>query len=169
VDHIIFKKIMGIERAILSVIRWTLFIIMGGMTLVVLLGICFRYVLKAPLPWSEEMARYLMVWGASLGAAVAFWEGSHVAITAVVDRFRGFYKKVFKWLAQIIIVLFMAVVTYKGFLLTFDLWTQASPAMEIAMTWPYLAIPVGSFLVVFHGLILVLFPADWFHEKKKLG
>jgi len=50
----------------------SLFSITGTMTVVVLAGVFFRYVLEAPLPWSEELARYLMVWGASLGASVAF-------------------------------------------------------------------------------------------------
>ena len=37
----------------------------GAMTVVVLLGVLFRYVLRMPLSWSEEVARYLMIWAAS--------------------------------------------------------------------------------------------------------
>jgi TRAP-type C4-dicarboxylate transport system permease small subunit len=35
----------------------------GAMTVVVLLGVLFRYVLLSPLSWSEEVARYLTKFG----------------------------------------------------------------------------------------------------------
>ncbi|MBS3918195.1 MAG: TRAP transporter small permease subunit [Deltaproteobacteria bacterium] len=80
------EKIIRAEKIFHHFIKWVLFIITGAMTVSVLLGVLFRYVLKAPLPWSEEMARYLMIWGVSLGASIAFREGSHVGITILVDR-----------------------------------------------------------------------------------
>lgn len=52
----------------------------------VLTQIVWRYVLAAPLVWSEEAARYLYVWIAFLGWAVAARRGTHIAIGALVDR-----------------------------------------------------------------------------------
>ena len=42
------------------------------MVLVTLAQVIFRYVLAAPLPWSEELARYCFVWIVFLGGAVDF-------------------------------------------------------------------------------------------------
>lgn len=131
----------------------SLFSITGTMTVVVLAGVFFRYVLVAPLPWSEELARYLMVWGASLGASVAFEQGSHVAVTVLLDKFPGTVGKVLTWAAHIVIIVFMAVVVKEGFALARELRIQESTAMEVPMTWPYLAIPVGCLFILIQALI----------------
>jgi TRAP-type C4-dicarboxylate transport system permease small subunit len=52
----------------------------------VLAQIVWRYGLGSPLVWSEEVARYLYVWVAFLGWAVAARRGSHIAIQALADR-----------------------------------------------------------------------------------
>ncbi len=145
---------MKIDRVYYGFMKWTLFSITGCMTLIVLLGVVFRYILKAPIPWSEELSRYLMVWAASLGAAVAFKEGSHVAVTLLSDQFHGITKKIFRWISQTIMLVFMVIVMVKGFALAFELRTQISPAMEIPMTWPYLAIPVGCLFIVIEILMM---------------
>ena len=49
---------------------------MGVAMLLAVLGqVVFRYVLNKPLPWSEELARYMMVWIASVAAAEAYGVG----------------------------------------------------------------------------------------------
>jgi len=148
-------KILTLERMLHRFIKWALFLITGAMTFVVLLGVLFRYVLKAPLPWSEELARYLMIWGASLGASIAYRQGTHIAVTLLVDKVRGPAGKVLPWIAQIIVIGFMAVITFQGFLLVSKLSGQTSPAMEIPMAWPYLGIPIGCLLILFEGLVMV--------------
>lgn len=137
------------------------------MTLVVLLGVLFRYVLKAPLPWAEELARYLMIWGASLGAFVAFKEGSHIGMTMIMDRLQGQIGIALTKLAQFIITLFMAIVMIEGFGLVLKIRGQTSPAMEIPMAWAYLAIPVGCLLILVESLIMIFFKGQQSPEKKR--
>lgn len=148
-------------------IKAALFLITGGMTVVVLLGVLFRYVLKAPLPWAEELARYLMIWGASLGASIAYREGSHIAVTLLADKARGPGAMAILWLSQVVVLLFMSVVTFQGFLLVTKLVGQTSPAMEIPMAWPYLAIPVGCFFILFEGLVMLLVKASRAKEQRE--
>jgi len=149
------EKIIRAEQIFHHFIKWVLFIITGAMTVCVLLGVLFRYVLKAPLPWSEELARYLMVWGASLGASVAYREGTHIAITILVDKVHGMTGKVITWVTQVIVIIFMTVIMIEGFVLIIKLSGQTSPAMEIPMAWPYLAIPVGCLFILFEALIMI--------------
>lgn len=151
------EGIRKVEQFVQNLIKWVLFLIIGTMTLVVLLGVFFRYILMAPLPWSEELARYLMVWGASLGAAVAFREGSHIAVTILVDKLHGIFGKIILKITQIIVFIFMAIVMVEGFILAFKVSTQISPAMEISMKWPYLAIPIGCLFIVFEIPIMMFF------------
>jgi len=145
--------------------KWVLFVLAGAMTASVLLGVCFRYILKAPLPWSEELARYLMVWGASLGASIAFREGSHVGVTMIMDRFHGRTGVVLTRSGQMIVALFMAIVMIEGFFLVLKLEGQTSTAMEIPMAWAYLAIPVGCLLILVETLIMIFLKGHQSSEK----
>lgn len=160
------NKILTFEQIFHHFIKWALFMITGAMTLVVLLGVLFRYVLKAPLPWSEELARYLMIWGASLGAFVAFKEGSHIGMTMVMDRLRGQTRIAFIKIAQSIVALFMAIVTIEGFGLVSKIKGQTSPAMEIPMAWAYLAIPVGCLLILVESILMIFFKG-WQNPEKR--
>jgi TRAP-type C4-dicarboxylate transport system permease small subunit len=157
--------ILKIEAASLRLMKWVLFALSGAMTATVLLGVCFRYVLKAPLPWGEELGRYLMIWGASLGASVAFREGSHVGVTMIMDRFHGKTGITLTKLAQFIVILFMAIVMIEGFVLVLKLKGQTSTAMEIPMAWAYLAIPVGCLLILLEALIMIFFKGHQSLEK----
>ncbi|WP_121064349.1 TRAP transporter small permease [Chachezhania antarctica] len=58
----------GLDRACLILAKLAL----GGMVLAVLLQIVARYVFDYPFIWTEELARYLMVWAGLLGATCAF-------------------------------------------------------------------------------------------------
>ncbi|MDI7261431.1 MAG: TRAP transporter small permease [Thermodesulfobacteriota bacterium] len=160
------NKILTIEQIFHHFIKWVLFIITGAMTTCVLLGVLFRYVLKAPLPWSEEMARYLMIWGVSLGASIAFREGSHVGVTILMDRLNRILWKILIRFAQIIVIAFMATISIHGFILVSKLRGQTSPAMEIPMAWPYLAIPVGCCLIFLEALAMFIFKINMPEEDK---
>jgi hypothetical protein len=49
-------------------------------------GIVARYVLHAPLTWSDELASTLFLWLAMLGAVVALRRGEHMRMTSLVSR-----------------------------------------------------------------------------------
>ena len=161
------ERLLKVEQSVQNLLKWVLFLIMGTMTAVVLLGVLFRYVLVAPLPWSEELARYLMVWGASLGAAVAFRQGSHIAVTILVDKLHGLSEKMILKVSQIIVFIFMTIVMVEGFKLAFEVSSQESPAMEISMTWPYLSIPIGCLFIVFEIPLMMFIDRLQVREEKR--
>ncbi|MEM8662843.1 MAG: TRAP transporter small permease [Pseudomonadota bacterium] len=53
--------------------------------LLTLAQIFFRFVLDAPLIWSEEVSRLLVVWMTFIGAAVVCWDGRHLNIDVFVN------------------------------------------------------------------------------------
>ena len=62
-------------------------VILLAMTLVVILQVVCRYVISAALTWSEELARYSLVWITFVGAGMASKRGGHMALEAMVKRF----------------------------------------------------------------------------------
>jgi tripartite ATP-independent transporter DctM subunit len=49
-------------------------------------GVFARFVLNAPLVWSDELAGILFLWLAMLGAVIALQRGEHMRMTAIVNR-----------------------------------------------------------------------------------
>jgi TRAP-type C4-dicarboxylate transport system permease small subunit len=63
----------------------------AGLCLAAIVGIgavqvCFRYLLNAPLPWPEEVARLLLVWLTYLGALAVPESRLHVTVDALYER-----------------------------------------------------------------------------------
>lgn len=71
--------------AVESVLDKTLLLIFTVMVVAIVWQVFARYVLLRPTVWSEELARYLMVWTTMLGSALVVRRGGHVAVTVFVE------------------------------------------------------------------------------------
>lgn len=138
-----------------------LLVIVSVMAGVVFVEVLFRYVLMLPLFWTEELARYCLVWSSLLGASVALKRGEHIAVTFFVDRIPRHIGPQAAFLVPIVIALFLAVILWGGVHLVTITRHQLSPAMRIPMSWPYLAIPISSLIMLFHVLTFI-------HKRVKL-
>jgi TRAP-type C4-dicarboxylate transport system permease small subunit len=118
------------------------------MSVIVMLQIIFRFVIFIPLPWSEELARYLMIWTGMVGSFVALREGRHIGVTMVVDRLPPRAATGVSVFVQAASILFLVILAKQGFALTLVNLSQLSPAMRIPMFYPYLAVPVGAALMI---------------------
>lgn len=63
-------------------------LLMGSMGVVAFVAVFYRFVLHDPITWSEEAARYMMVWVTFLGAGYAMGKGKHIGVTMFVENFR---------------------------------------------------------------------------------
>lgn len=127
---------------------WGLVVIGLAMSLIVFLQIIFRFVIYVPFPWSEESARYLMIWMGMLGSAVALRHGRHIGVTILAERMPSAIAPYFTAMIQVVMIGFLVVIAKQGFALALFNATQRSPALEIPMFYPYLAIPVGAVFMV---------------------
>ncbi len=139
----------------------TLLCILGTlMSLIILLQVVFRFVVYVPFPWSEECARYMMVWMAMLGSVVALRWGRHIGVRVLVEKIPGHgYDRFIVPLVQLGMIVFLALLTQQGVNLAALNMYQRSPAMEIPMLIPYLAIPAGSLMMI------IDIAADMFHDR----
>ncbi|MBB4121967.1 TRAP transporter small permease [Martelella radicis] len=76
----VFSRING---PVLALGRWTGALLMGLMVVVILVQVFFRYVLNDALAWTEELARFLMLWMVSLMAPTAFRHGGFISIDTI--------------------------------------------------------------------------------------
>jgi len=120
-----------------------------AMSILILCQVFFRYVLGASISWSEEAARYLMIWMGCLGSVVALRQGRHIGVRALVERLPGrTYDRYIVPLVQTVMVVFLAYLFWQGVLLAQFNLDQLSPALEIPMLIPYAAIPAGAAMMI---------------------
>ena len=123
-----------------------------AMTVATFLQVLFRYVIHLPLFWTEEFARYCLIWSSLMGAGVAMKRGQHIAVTILVERLPAGLRRVSSLIATLSILLLLAVMLWGGIELVIVTRFQISPALRIPMAIPYSAIPIGSAIMLVHAL-----------------
>ena len=106
-----------------------------------------RYVLDRAPAWSEELARFLMVWITMLGAAAVMRDRGHIAVTALPDALPPTARRVLGVVSDLGVLWVAWIVGVHGAALADLLSMQASPAFEVTMAVPYAALPVGAALI----------------------
>ena len=127
--------------------------LMASMMTVVIVQTLSRYLFKIPLFWAEELSRYLMIWLCFSASAIAMREDGHVSVMFLISRLNGGLQKWSRVLVKLLLVVFLSFLILKGISLLSIVSRQMSPTMRISMAWPYLAIPVGSALMIFEILM----------------
>ncbi|RNF38389.1 TRAP transporter small permease [Planococcus salinus] len=122
------------------------------LTLVVMVALIFsqvvgRYVFSNAPSWTEEMARYIHIFQVWIGASYAVKLREHIRVEAFITRFKGVPRQILETITLAIwfgIALFLA---YFGtqLVLTSIQNGQVTPAMQMPMWIPFLAIPLGGF------------------------
>jgi TRAP-type C4-dicarboxylate transport system permease small subunit len=145
----IFSEML--DRAVL----FSIVVLSIPLVVIVLYAVFMRYVLNSAPFWSEEVARYLMVWMALLATSAAMRRGQHIGLTFVVEKAGPRLRKVLNLLAYALVLLFFTVLLVKGIDMTIFVSRQRSPSVNIPMWIPYLSVPVAGFLMVVQTLTLI--------------
>lgn len=131
-------------------------VLIVAMTVVVVVGVFFRYVLDASLAWSEEFAIVSAIWVAFLVAPYAYRTGGHVAIEMILQALPGVMPRVLR----IVINLLVLWIVYRFFFeaITFvknGNWQRAN-ALPIQTSWLRSIVPVSMAMLFVVGIELIL-------------
>lgn len=107
---------------------------------------------KLPLPWTEEVAVYSMIYLVMLGTEAGLRDGTQIQITAVVDKFKGRTKLGIQLVAKLIVVLFSGVMAWASFGVVSAQASsgQTSPVLRVPIFLPF-----GAFLLAFTVIVIV--------------
>ncbi|MEZ4811151.1 MAG: TRAP transporter small permease [Allomuricauda sp.] len=148
-----------IRKKIDTILSWTLIIIMSSMVLNVLWQVFSRYIVGKPSSFTDELARYLMIWLGVLGAAYVSGMNKHVAIDLLPKRLAPSSQKRLKQLVGWIILLFSLFgLVIGGSHLVYITYVleQCSPALRLPLAYVYLAIPLSGLLIIYYKAIDLL-------------
>ena len=109
-----------------------------------------RMILKIPVHWPEELARYLIVWITFLAAIAAMRRGVMIGVDIVTSKIKGLPLLVLKVFQNLVIIGFACVITYNcSIIVSMQIeMEQTSPALEVNMALPYSAILVWGVLTI---------------------
>lgn len=144
---------MKLKLSLDRILQVVLVFLMGLMVLNVTWQVFSRYVLADPSSFTDELARYSMIWLGLLGAAFVSGKNGHLAIDIVASKLegrKGFLLQVF---IHVMVIFFAAVVLVWGggnLVYISDLLRQKSATLQVPLSWVYGIVPASGILVVYY-------------------
>lgn len=131
--------------------EWAMAFLLAALACLVGAQIAGRFALGYSLFWSDELARFLLVWIAFLGMSVGVRRGAHPGVGSLLQALPP---RTAAWAALagrlLALAFFLLLVGYGG-LLVLRTWPQRSPSLGLRMSLPYLAVPVAGLLMALHA------------------
>ena len=128
---------------------------------VLLAGVTSRYLLHAPLVWSDELASMLFLWLAMLGAVIALRRGEHMRMTALVGMAPPGVRAFLDVVAIAAPIAFLAMVIGPAISFAQDESFITTPALELSNSWRAAALPVGSALMLLVAVVRLARMGNW--------
>ncbi|MFC7376514.1 MULTISPECIES: TRAP transporter small permease [unclassified Brachybacterium] len=132
----------------------------GGLLLVVFAVIIFqiftRYVLSMPLPWSEEVARLLVVWLTFVGAGFVSSRNAHIGVDILavyLPRRLATASQIFAMLVVAAAAAYMVIAAISLMVLTGSLTMTAT---SLPMPLLYGAVLVGYLMILGHTVLNIV-------------
>lgn len=129
------------------------------MVLNVLWQVASRFLLGAPSSFTDELARYLLIWIGILGAAYVSGQNLHVAIDVLPKRFSEKTQRKLKLIVTWFIILFcLCAFVIGGTRLVYIVYVldQHSPALQVPLALVYLVIPISGVLIIYYKISDIL-------------
>lgn len=144
------RQVLGeVERVFL----WAGITLAAAMLVTVCLQVFSRYVLQSPLPWTEEVGRYLFVWASFLGSAVLVGRNEHFSIDLIVRLLPPRGRRALRIGATLLVTGFALLMVVYGLGVSRRLLTASSPVLQVSLGVVYGIIPISGLYMLLHGLV----------------
>lgn len=120
---------------------------MAVMAITIPITVFSRYVLQNTPIWTDETALFSLVWASMLGAAVGLRKGYQVGIRSLIEKAPRTISALMEGTGFAFMLFFLAIMVLFGARQTITNLRQLSAAMRVPMALPYLALPVGFFIM----------------------
>ena len=127
----------------------------AALFITVLLQVFTRYALGLPLPWTEEVARYLLIWTTFIAAAYVGARRLHIAVDLLVARLRPAAATAVDVIAQLVVIVTCVILTAGATSAAYRLADVTSPATNTPMWLVYGSAVLGFGLIGLHSCAAV--------------
>jgi TRAP-type C4-dicarboxylate transport system permease small subunit len=139
-DLVLKKVLIALMVALVAAVSWQ---------------VISRYVFASPSSWTEEVARFLLIWIGVLGAAYAFRTGVHLGLDILPKKLTGGSAKVLKLFTLLVVMAFaVSVLVIGGGSLVSLTWElrQYSAVLGLPIAFVYSVIPTAGALICVYAI-----------------
>lgn len=129
--------------------------LMAVMVLNVLWQVASRYIVRSPSSFTDELARFLLIWVGLLGASYVAGKKLHLAIDILPNKLHGRKERNLTILINILVALFaFFAMVWGGIKLVYITLTlgQTSPSLNIPLGYVYLVVPLSGIIIIYYSL-----------------
>jgi len=159
-------KAIGASRSLNWLIERACVALMVLLVLDVWLGVLVRYVLPLDWTFTEELARYLMIWMALLAISSGISHREHIGVLLIFERFPP---SVRKWLAvafDVIAFGFFAIIFFYGLGMVERGFSRYTMIDGIPKAYPFMGVPLAAAAACLQLLLVAVH--DFYAPDSKL-
>lgn len=144
------KALRKINKGISAIEKVALIICFIYMTVALSIQVFGRYLFKMGFTWTEETARYIMIWSVFIGAAYIALNMEHIKVAIIEERLKTEKsKKILLLIQNIVGLIFVIIVLRYGFMQLSIAKLSVSANTGLSMLFPYMVFPVSMILLTY--------------------
>lgn len=134
-----------------KILEWFMIIIFSLLVLDVLFQVFSRYILGTSFTWTEEFARFSLIWLTILGAAYLNAKKEHLSMDFLYEKLSVTNKRKTSILIELFVFLFaLIIMVIGGFNLVYTTLhlEQLSGTLRIPLGYVYVILPISGLLIM---------------------
>jgi TRAP-type C4-dicarboxylate transport system permease small subunit len=141
---------------------WIAFVIFWSLAFIVFLQFFTRYVLNDSLAWTEEIARYGLMWVVFIGGAVVTRKNTHIAVELLSNIMQpGPLRRALLFLVDVVKLGFIGLLAYFSVTIVERMHYQRMTVIELPMSVVYGGVAFGCFLMLARQILVF-----WQHARE---
>lgn len=129
---------------------WLAFVLFWSLAFIVFLQFFTRYVLNDSLAWTEEIARYALMWVVFIGGAMVTRRNSHITVELLSNVMKpGRLRSALLAFVDFIKLAFLALLAFLSWMIIERMGIQRMTVFDLPMSYVYFGVAFGCFLMLF--------------------
>jgi len=129
---------------------WLAFVLFWSLAFIVFLQFFTRYVLNDSLAWTEEIARYGLMWVVFIGGAMVTRRNTHIAVELLSNVMKpGPLRATLLAVVDFIKLAFLGLLAFVSWAITARMHAQRMTVFDLPMSYVYAGVAFGCFLMLF--------------------
>lgn len=131
-------------------------LLLAVMVLIVWFGVLQRYVLELGVTWTEELARYVMIWAALLAVSCGAHHREHIGFELLFSSLPQGLRNPLRVILDLVAITFFLFLAVLGVGMASDGLNQYAMIFGMTMLVPFASVPTAAALTAFHIIVLLL-------------
>ena len=142
----------GVRRATETAIDWLSVFLLSGIFVLGIAQVVWRWILRNPIIWSEELIQLTYVWICYLGWTIAERKDAHIRITALSNFLPRSAQKWLQFFCHILCIVFSVLMVVYGIKLVGAGLKRTAVSFPLNYAVVYVMGPVCNFIIICYEL-----------------